>query len=374
METRKNKNGIVVYRDKIYINAKAYKSPWFSRKTDAKEWKAKAVYDRKNDMSSGLSFNSDITLKEFSDKWVSEKVKVRNNRRTAEGYMSDLRKHILPLFGDTRLCKLSVVDGNQLISSLKAKGLADRTTNKVLTVFKTILNDCVRWNYIPKSPMYAFPELKEKPRPDVYWTETEINQFLRANINDINYPIYVVVLNTGLRLGEVLGLCWDRVNFASNQLEITRILTRIGLEETTKTHKKRIVPINPQARQVLEELLRKQKSPSFVFTRDDGRPIRYQKFSENHFEKAQKIAGMTKTIKFHDLRHTYASQFMMKGGNIFDLQKILGHSSIDMTKRYAHLSSEHLLEASKIVSFTGFSPKTAPELDFSDNVLRISAN
>ena len=55
--------------------------------------------------------------------------------------------------------------------------------------------------------------------------------------------------------------------------------------------------------------------------------------------------------RFHDLRHTFASHFMMNGGNIYDLQKILGHTSLEMTQRYAHLAPEHLVQAANIVSF-----------------------
>ena len=65
------------------------------------------------------------------------------------------------------------------------------------------------------------------------------------------------------------------------------------------------------------------------------------------FDKAQKKAGIQTRLRFHDLRHTFASQFMMNGGNVFDLQKLLGHTDIKMTMRYAHYSPEHLQSAMK---------------------------
>ncbi len=64
-----------------------------------------------------------------------------------------------------------------------------------------------------------------------------------------------------------------------------------------------------------------------------------------------KRAHIDKVFHFHDLRHTFASHFMMNGGNIYDLQKILGHTSLEMTQRYAHLAPEHLVRASNVVSF-----------------------
>jgi integrase len=373
LENRIKKGGTKIYREKVYIGHRAITSPWFIRITDAREWKAQKVSDRrKNLMGDAPLYKTNIPIREFCQIWLKEKP--INSKRTFEGYSADVRNHISPLLGDLTLRELSPLHGNKLIQELKGKKLSDRTINKTLTVFKTILNDAVKWNYIPKSPLLCFPEIKEKPKPDVYWTEPEIRQFLRANINDPHYELYVVTLNTGLRLGEILALCWDRVNFAQGQLVISRIMTRHGLEETTKTHKIRAVPINVTTRGMLERLIKKQKSQTYVFTRPDGRPIRYQKFSENFFRKAQFKAGIGRIITFHSLRHTYASQFMMNKGNIFDLQKILGHSSIEMTKRYAHLSNEHLLKASNIISFSGEdSTEIAPKADFSENVLMISA-
>ncbi len=64
-----------------------------------------------------------------------------------------------------------------------------------------------------------------------------------------------------------------------------------------------------------------------------------------------KRAEVQKIFRFHDLRHTFASHFMMNGGNIYDLQKILGHTSLEMTQRYAHLAPEQLVRASNVVSF-----------------------
>lgn len=69
------------------------------------------------------------------------------------------------------------------------------------------------------------------------------------------------------------------------------------------------------------------------------------------FRKFLKLAEVNQYYRIHDLRHTFASHFMMNGGDIYDLQKILGHSSLEMTQRYAHLAPEHLIQASNVVSF-----------------------
>jgi integrase len=100
----------------------------------------------------------------------------------------------------------------------------------------------------------------------------------------------------------------------------------------------------------LLNLMSQQLNPKFVFSETDGAPI-----DVNHvyrrFHQAPINAGISNVIRFHDLRHSFASQFVMANGNIFDLQKILGHTKIDMTMRYSHYSPEHLQKAIKIISF-----------------------
>jgi hypothetical protein len=73
-----------------------------------------------------------------------------------------------------------------------------------------------------------------------------------------------------------------------------------------------------------------------------------------------------KQEQFHDLRHIFASHFVMKGGDIFVLQRLLGHSSIQMTQRYAHMSQNYLNEASQIINFKTESDEDAPDLNHSD--------
>jgi site-specific recombinase XerD len=95
--------------------------------------------------------------------------------------------------------------------------------------------------------------------------------------------------------------------------------------------------------------MKAQKS-EFVFTEEDGQPLDVNHIYR-HFQVAQKRAGITNTIRFHDTRHTFASNFMMNGGNLYDLQKLLGHTSIKMTERYAHLAPNHLEKTVGIVCF-----------------------
>lgn len=367
METRTNKNGKKVYREKVIINGKAYKSPWFHRITDAKNWKAKTISERHQQMATGVVYKPKVSLLDFSKKWYQEKVCVHNSKKTQESYKSYLDRYILPVIGHIGIGEINYSHGNILVEKLKEKKLYNKTNNLILGIVKTMLNDAVKWNYIPKNGLWAFPELQEDAHIFKYWTATEISQFLRANINDPLYPLWVFYLNTGVRKGEGLGLCWDRVSLTHNQIHITRKLNRYGLQEGTKTGLKRIIPFgsNSEVRRILTDLMKQQKSQSFVFCKENGEHLNYDHLNVA-FKKAQERAGFTDFIRIHDLRHTFATQFMINGGNLFTLQKLLGHTTIDMTMKYAHFGNDYLQDAISIIDFSGVQknedgPKKAPK-------------
>ena len=102
--------------------------------------------------------------------------------------------------------------------------------------------------------------------------------------------------------------------------------------------------MNEVTRFTLLELFKKRCSSPFVFVDTDDQPIEIHHVYRT-FGLCQKKALLGRRIRFHDLRHTFATQFIMNGGSVFDLQKILGHTIINMTMRYAHYSQEHLQKA-----------------------------
>jgi integrase len=156
--------------------------------------------------------------------------------------------------------------------------------------------------------------------------------------------LILVALNTGMRKGELAGLKWDRIDFSLGQITVSRTRDIFGLKERKKTKLKRIIPMNQLMRMTFLKLFQGRKGSDFVFVDENDFPLEVHHIYRD-FAKAQKHAGIANKIRFHDLRHTFASQFMMNNGNVFDLQKILGHTDIKMTMRYAHYSPEHLQKA-----------------------------
>ena len=109
--------------------------------------------------------------------------------------------------------------------------------------------------------------------------------------------------------------------------------------------------MNGKVKTILEERLKERLNDKFVFTDELGNHLDYCHLTERHFMVAQREAGLSKIIRFHDLRHTFASHFMMNGGNLYTLQKLLGHSDLETTMIYAHLDSDFMKQSISLIGF-----------------------
>jgi integrase len=148
-------------------------------------------------------------------------------------------------------------------------------------------------------------------------------------------PIVIAALNTGMRKGEALGLTWEQVDLKHGFI----------LLDVTKSGERREIPINETLRDTLSGLPR-HITGSYVFWQGkDGR--RYGDVKKS-FRSAVRRAGI-KDFRFHDLRHTFASQLVMAGADITTVKELLGHKSLAMTMRYAHLAPSHKVDALNIL-------------------------
>ena len=346
METIKRKTGLR-YREMCWINGRPIKSPIFRRKTDCVQWLAKQRSQKvENELYGDLQKLRQIkTFEEFGQEWLKSKEAMGITKSTLRNYESYLRVHICPSFRNRDLKTIQKFELENF--QLKLKGTHNaKGANLIITVIKTLFKEALREGYLVKNPAEFIKKFTEDNVRELYWTRSEIDQFLKANYLSDLHDLFLVALNTGMRKGELAGLCWDRVDFSRNVISVTRTRGKNLLQERTKTNIKRVIPMNDYTRAVLLELHKKKSSSSFVFIRPSGEPI-----DPNHiyrdFGKAQKKAGITNKITFHDLRHTFASQFVMAGNDLYELSKILGHTNITMTTRYAHFSPDHLQKSMK---------------------------
>lgn len=344
METILRKTGNR-YRESITINGRTIKSPVFKRKTDCIQWLAEQRSKRIETSLFGDSFKlrDKMLLETLAVNWLTSKKAAGLSTSTIDSYERYLNVHILPRLGKCDIKKITKNDLEQFQIAL-SKNHNAKGTNCIITALKSIFSEALKEGYIIRNPAMELKKISEDTTAEAFWTKSEIEQFLRGNHDSHLYPLYITALNTGMRKGELAGLKWDRVDFTLNQITVTRTRDVDGLKERTKTKLRRIIPMNSFVRATLLKHFYARTGSDYIFTKPDGSPIEVHHLYRD-FGKAQKKAKIENKIRFHDLRHTFASQFMMNNGNVFDLQKLLGHTDIKMTMRYAHFSPEHLKSA-----------------------------
>lgn len=364
MESKKIKSGVIHYREMITIEGKTFKSPWSIRKTDANKWKAKKISEREKSRLSGQGYfvQDKILFADYAQQWLKVKIIPNKTASTAYSYESMIRVHCLPVVGQKPLHEIGMKEANLILMNLRTKGNNAQGINHIITVLKQILKDAEREGVIERSGLTHLKRLKVSDNVWAYWEEMEINRFF-LKIKDLPlYPLLATAIYTGMRRGELGGLKWDCVDFARNQIIVKRVRDRNGLRDTTKTGKSRLVPINPSLYPILLGLWNKRTDDTqLVFTKENGMDLDAHHLGRDFDTYQKKVPGL-KRIRFHDLRHTFASQFVMKGGNIYTLREILGHTDVKMTQRYAHLSPEHLKGATDFLSFDSLKSEANPNL------------
>ena len=148
-------------------------------------------------------------------------------------------------------------------------------------------------------------------------------------------PIAITALNTGMRKGEILSLSWDRVDLKHGFI----------LLDKTKNGDRREIPVNETLRVTLLGLTRRLDIPHVFFDQNTGKPYKNVKRSFRTSLRRAKIQD----FHFHDLRHTFASHLVMAGVDITTVKELLGHKTLTMNLRYAHLAPAHKKNAVSIL-------------------------
>jgi site-specific recombinase XerD len=351
MEITKKTNGELRFKEKVRLVSGKILTKTFRRKTDAVIWKRK-VETEKTQGSLGITSVKKIRCTEIADSWFKAKVENFLAPRTVSNYAYAIKSSLVPLFGEMTVDKLTQHHINQFKNDCLEEGLSPKTINGHLTIVNQILEYAIDGGYIQHKPYRTIGILPYKSQKRDFYTQEEVQKLLNANYGQPIFPILILAFNTGARRGELLGLKWDRVNFTTKHIEITRTLhAQRRLQEYNKVNRDNFFPMHEH----LEVFFRKLKKQSrdengFVFTQEDGQCYEPNHFSNRMFRAACERAEV-RYLRVHDIRHSYASHFVMNGGSIHVLQKLLGHSQIRTTEAYSHLSNEFMREASNVVSF-----------------------
>ena len=212
------------------------------------------------------------------------------------------------------------------------------TVTRELFTLKNMLRKAVEWGYLKDSAAAPVKKLKSGIPHFRYLSKEEINALLESCSKSDNphlYPFVVTALHTGMRLGEITALEWKDIDF---KRRILRVDNKEG--HHTKNYQVRMIPMNVMLVDVLRKVPRRLDSP-YVFQRKGGEKFHKMRTS---YENARERVGLT-DVRFHDLRHTFASHLVMGGVDIRTVQELLGHKDINMTMRYSHLAPDHMRKA-----------------------------
>ncbi len=231
---------------------------------------------------------------------------------------------------------------DRIIREKKKDGVSPATINRTLALVRSILKKAIEWEYIDRAPVVR---LLAEPKRRIRWlTKTEAERLLQ-NLPEHQRDIAEFALSTGLRQANILGLEWS-------QIDLTRRVAWIHPDQS-KSRRAIAVPLNRRAVGILQRQIGKHESRVFTFK---GRPVR--QVNTKAWKSALKKAGID-DFRWHDLRHTWASWHVQAGTPLNILQELGGWESVEMVRRYAHLSGEHLEQYAENVNHHDTKPSQA---------------
>lgn len=299
-----------------------------------------------------------MPLGEWLDIWLAEYC-IAIKPGTLKTYSDNCKNHIKPALGGIRLCELQPHDVQTFINCLQRgqkgkKPLSAKTVKNVHGTLCKALSEAVRIHYMPANPTNGCI-LPKVNREEVHPLEGEqIIQFMEAIKEDSFEPIFFVALNTGMRLSEILGLRWSRVDFKKGTIKVdAQLMVKRGADTerelgTTKNGKARTFKAAPAVMDKLREVKQRQlewrlkagsawnNAMDLVFTNEIGACIPHATI-EYRFTRHMQSMGIEH--RFHDQRHTFATEAIRHGVDYKTVSETLGHYFVGFTMdTYTHVT------------------------------------
>lgn len=296
----------------------------------------RALVDRGIDPQAGRDALAAMpTLRQFGeDSYMPE---ARSRKVSHKDDACRLRVHVYPALGDKKLSEIATRDVQQLLARVAEKA-SKATANRVHSLVARMFKLAVVWGVIERNPCYGLSKFREEKRAERFLTPDEIVRFQMALAEDKNTvaaSALRLLLLTGLRRNEVVKARWEQVDLEAGLLHLPK--TKTGA---------RYAVLNSAAKELVASLPSRGLEPWLFPGAKPGKPL------ENPtklMERALKRASL-EPMRIHDLRHTFAATCVNSGASLYEVQKLLGHSSPTMTQRYAHLASDTIRRASEAMA------------------------
>ena len=334
-----------------------YKNVLGKTQAEAREKLKKAIADSdKVDVVKAEQY----TVGQWMEVWFENYAKLKVRPSSHQTYRGYLNHHIKPYIGKIPLNKLTSLDLQKLYKKLltggrvdrieskrQPKGLSPKTVRNINQIISSALELAKAQKLILSNPTESCALPKVEHREMKTLTQEQLSAFLQEAKATGVYEMYYIELATGLRRGELLGLKWKDVDFANGTIRVQRQVARINgeiVEAPLKTKNSyRTVTIGPDAVGILKEQKEKTED-EYVFPSPNGGPISPD--SVNHMlHRVLKRAGLPQ-VRFHDLRHTFATLALQNGVDIKTVSGMLGHYSAGFTlDTYTHVTTPAQREA-----------------------------
>lgn len=299
-----------------------------------------------------------MSYKNWLNEWLTHYIKPSSKQRTFEQYSRVAQIHILPYLGDIELTDLTPFVLQKFITDLTTngnkrtgKGLSPNFVKTILSVIQNSLKTAHLVGYLPEYSANKIkrPKIVEKQVECFSIQEQKKIEEAALSAKKDKYRGIVLCLYTGLRIGELLALAWNDIDFDKNILSVKKTChdgnengKRIRIIDTPKTeNSRRQIPLSKTLVKMLKDM-KKKSNCEFVIA-DGEKPV-YIRSYQRSFELLLKKLKLPHK-GFHSLRHTFATRALECGMDVKSLSEILGHKNATITlNRYAHSLWEHKAE------------------------------
>ena len=314
-----------------------------------------------------LSEECRMTLGEWMDKWLDEYMLFTLRESSINGYRNLIEHQIKPHIGDKRLASLTTADMQKFYNKIKRQGrvnehhfhgkeLSNTMVRKVHMVLHQALNVAVRERLIVRNPTIGTTIPKKTYTEKQVLCDSQLERFMEAiKVDKYWYDFFYLEIMTGMRRGEICGIKWSDIDFGAGTLSIRRTITKkrgggVSIGETKTTTSERTIILPPS----VLTLLREKKGdaicewvfPHYTNPSDPLHP-------DSAYGKLKTLLKNAELplIRFHDLRHTFATQAMQGGVDAKTLAGILGHTDASFTlDTYTHVTGDMQRNASSVVN------------------------